>query len=375
MGALKSVNNIGIYYQIADFDVETPGYWKLRAHNDFDNGDLVKVNGVPMRDYHHKQILKLDFSKLGDAFTDSIRMTLTNLLNETFVTLFAENQAFISAVTPGSFDAPLTYSLQMDECIEGADKCIFIIEDSQLDIGLLIAVERNVNRIFQIVADYLVWNDEQIAESIRKQNEPEEEKTVEAFNVYEESETAEKKKGFFGRIADWFKGLFKKKGKDAPQSEDGLTPKQRKKAERERKKAEKKAAREEKKAKKQAEREAKEAQKTAVAEAPAQETAEEESAEAEPVEEAAQAPAEEEIPQEDVAEEVPQEDVTEEVPQEDVAEEEIPQEDVAEEEILQEDPAQEEISEEAEPLEEVAEQPQEQIPAQEQSEVEVSDNE
>lgn len=82
MGALKSVNNIDIHYQYADFSVETLGYWKLRAHNDFDNGDLVKVNGVPTRDYHHKHILKFDFSKLGDAFTDSVRMTLTNLLNE-----------------------------------------------------------------------------------------------------------------------------------------------------------------------------------------------------------------------------------------------------------------------------------------------------
>ena len=106
MGALKSVNNIDIHYQFADFSVDTPGYWKLRAHNDFDNGDLVKVNGVPTREYHHKQILKFDFSKFGDAFTDSIRMTLTNLLNEVFVTLFADNQAYISAVTPGNYNAP-----------------------------------------------------------------------------------------------------------------------------------------------------------------------------------------------------------------------------------------------------------------------------
>jgi hypothetical protein len=172
MGALKSVNNIDIHYQYADFSVDTPGYWKLRAHNDFDNGDLVKVNGVPTRDYHHKQVLKFDFSKLGDAFTDSVRMTLTNLLNEVFVTLFADNQPFISAVTPGSYNAPLTYSLALEEGVENAEKCIFIIEDSQLDIGLLIAVERNVNRILQIISDYLAWNDEQIAESVRSKMHP-----------------------------------------------------------------------------------------------------------------------------------------------------------------------------------------------------------
>jgi hypothetical protein len=264
MGALKSVNNIDIHYQFADFSVDTPGYWKLRAHNDFDNGDLVKVNGVPTREYHHKQVLKFDFSKFGDAFTDSIRMTLTNLLNEVFVTLFADNQAYISAVTPGNYDAPLTYSLDLAEDIENADKCIFIIEDSQLDIGLLIAVERNVNRIFQIISDYLTWNDEKIADSMREPEVQTEEKISDSFDVYAEDEKPEKKKGLFGRIGDWFKKVFKKKNKKGndetetqdpgSESDDGLTPKQRKKAEKAAKKAERKAAKEEKKKQRQEEK-------------------------------------------------------------------------------------------------------------------------
>ena len=275
MGALKTVNNIDIHYQFADFTVETPGYWKLGAYNDFGNGTLVTVNGVPMRKYHHKQILKFDFSKMGDSFTDSVRMTLTNLLNEAFVTLFADNQHFISAITPGEFSAPMTYSLSLGEGIENAEKCIYIVEDSQLDIGLLIAVERNLNRIFQIIADYLNWNEEAIEESIRKQNEPAEEKENKSFDVYEavSEEKPAEKKGFFKKIGDWFKGLFKKKGKDKdgekPENEkepqgDGtevLTPKQQKKAEKEAKKAERKAAKEAKKAERKAAKEAKKAER------------------------------------------------------------------------------------------------------------------
>ncbi len=220
MGSMKTVNNIDIHYQYADFSVETPGYWKLLKYNDFDNGDLVKINGVPTREYHHKQILKFDFSKLGDSFTDSVRMTLTNLLNESFVTLFAENQPFISAITPGQYDAPLTYSLNIDEEINASDKCIYIVEDSQLDIGLLIAVERNVNRIFQVISDYLSWNSELIEKSIEEAKAAEENakakaaaEEAEAFDAYEEGEQQEqnKKKNIFARIAAWFKGLFKKK--------------------------------------------------------------------------------------------------------------------------------------------------------------------
>lgn len=327
MGALKSVNNIDIHYQFADFSVETPGYWKLRAHNDFDNGDLVKVNGVPVRDYHHKQVLKFDFSKLGDAFTDSVRMTLTNLLNEVFVTLFADNQPFISAVTPGHYDAPLTYSLDLEEGLENAEKCIFIIEDSQLDIGLLIAVERNVKRILQIISDYLAWNEERIEESIRKQNVPAKEKK-EAFDVYAEDTPPEKKKGFFGRIGDWFKGLFKKKDKKPEaESKDGLTPRQRKKAEKAAAKAakmaEKQAAREQRKAQKQEEKLRKEQEKAAKKESNATEDA---SAEELPVEESVteEVSTEETVVEEEIAE--TEETVTEEI----TAAEETPAENEAE---------------------------------------------
>ena len=252
MGSLRSVNNIDIHYQYADFSVETPGYWKLRAHNDFDNGDLIKVNGVPVREYHHKQVLRFDFSKLGDAFTDAVRMTLTNLLNEVFVTLFADNQPFISAVTPGSYDAPLTYSLDLEDGCEDAGKCIFIIEDSQLDIGLLVAVERNVNRIMQIISDYLAWNDEMIEESTRKRSAPAKEKSSQSFDVYAESKPQEKKKGIFGRIGAFLKKLFGKKNASEDETEKELTPRQQKREEKKAlRKKKKEQKREEKLCKKQ----------------------------------------------------------------------------------------------------------------------------
>ena len=262
MGSLKTVNNIGIHYQFADFSVETPGYWKLQSYNDFDNGDLVNVNGVPDRTYRHKQILKFDFSKLGDAFTDSVRMTLTNLLNEVFVTLFADNQPFISAITPGNYDAPVTYSLSFEEACEGADKCIFIVEDSQLDIGLLVAVERNISRIFQIISDYLSWNEEKIAESIRAQEAAAQEEKP-SFNAYEE-DAPKKRKGFFGKIGAGIKSVFgkiggffrklfgKKKKEETPEetsegSDVPLTPKQQRKAERSAARAARKAKKQEQK--------------------------------------------------------------------------------------------------------------------------------
>lgn len=157
---------------------------------------------MPTRRYYHKQILRLDFSKLGDAFTDSVKTTLTALLNEVFVTLFADNQPYISAVTPGECGIPLTYSMTCSDTVAPASKSIFIIEDGQLDLGLLIAVERNLNRILQIIADYLAWNDEQVERSLRP---------PEPVAPYEGTDTPSEKLSLWQRIVRWFRGLFAKK--------------------------------------------------------------------------------------------------------------------------------------------------------------------
>ncbi len=273
MGTLKTINNIDIHYLYSDFEVSTGGYWKLNAYNDFENGSLVEINAVPVRKYFNKQILKLDFSNFGELFTDSVRKTLTVLLNEVFVTLFAENQPFISAVTAGECDIPSTYSLEVNE--EGFDfnNSIFIIEDSQLDIGLLVAVERNLDRIMQIISDYLAWNQEKIeckeeqesievyepeqegiadadsahdeqenivdVESVQAEtevtaedvSEPEEiiSETVEfeeAIVEGEETEEQPRKKNLFSRIGGGFKSMFKKSKKtpvDEESSETDMT--------------------------------------------------------------------------------------------------------------------------------------------------------
>lgn len=220
MGTLKTVNNIGIHYLYTDIGVQTDGYWKLKKYNDFENGSLVEINAVPMRKYFNKQVLKLDFSNYGEMFTESVRKTLTVLLNEVFVTLFAENQPFISAVTVGERELPLTYGLEITE--ENADysKSIFIIEDSQLDIGLLVAVERNLDRIMQIISDYLSWNQQKIE---GREEEPiiviEPEQDESESSPTEQTTEKSNKKNPIDKIGGWFKSVFKKSKKKSDQEE------------------------------------------------------------------------------------------------------------------------------------------------------------
>ncbi len=212
MGMLRSLNGIKVYNQFANFSVDTPAYWRMNGYNDFENATKVAINNVPQRNYINKHILKLDFSDFKGAFTPEVRTTLTLLMNEAFRTMFAENQLYIVAVTAGEYERPFTYSLSGDAVEEN---CIYIIEDSQLDIGLLVSVERNFERIMQIISDYLAWNKSMFGEV----EEAEEEVVVTEEAPEEPVEKNPIKRAFkkvkkaFGKIGSWFKGLFGKKNK------------------------------------------------------------------------------------------------------------------------------------------------------------------
>ncbi len=216
MGMLRSINGVKIYNQFANFSVDTPAYWRMCSYNDFENAKKVVINNVPQRRYINKHILKLDFSSFGEAFTNEVGTTLALLINEVFRTMFAENQPFIIAATKGDYEKPLTYSLSGDAAEEN---CIYIIEDSQLDIGLLVAVERNFERIMQIISDYLAWN-----KSVFDPDPITETEEITADEVVVPEEPSKKNplkriinkvKSFFGKLF----GGFKKK-KEMPEVPD-----------------------------------------------------------------------------------------------------------------------------------------------------------
>ncbi len=232
MGSCRTVGGLGIRRRFADFRVQTPAYWHMEVYNDFSSGKKVEVNGIPDRVYFNKQILQISF--LNTEVTDKVRCTLAVLLNEVFRTLFAENQAYIVASTPGCFDGPFQYSVEGTDGFAPDDDAIYIIEDSQLDVGLLVAVERNLDRIFSIVCDYLEWHFEALEASVAAQQPqlpvlPEdreelpagqEESTGQAQEQIEEHPQPEKKKGFFRRLWEKIRGIFSGRRKQEPVVEE-----------------------------------------------------------------------------------------------------------------------------------------------------------
>ena len=229
----QNIGGMKIVKEFADISVNTPGYYRMEKYNDFATAKRISFegenNGIPKRVYHNKEILRIELPDFDGKLNDNIRYTITLMFNETFRTIFAENQAYICAVTDDSFlkdvddDKPLTFSVKGEGC-ELKKNAIYIIEDSQLDLGLTVAVERNLQRIFNIIYDYLDWHMETLEESLNPTPTPQ--PTI----VFTDSENVDdsKEKGIMGiisAIGSGFKKIFDKvKGWFNKNQDDGNKP-------------------------------------------------------------------------------------------------------------------------------------------------------
>ena len=225
IGAQQNIAGMKVIKEFADISVKTPGYYRMEKYNDFSTAKKISFegekNGIPERVYRNKEILRIELPEYDGKLNDNIRYTITVLFNEIFKTIFAENQAYICAVTDDSFltegegNKPFTYSVK-GEGYELKKNAIYIIEDSQLDLGLTVAVERNLQRIFGIIHDYLDWHLETLEVSLNPPPDPQPPVVFEDPGNVEEP----KKKGIFSaigngikKVIDKIKGWFKKKPK------------------------------------------------------------------------------------------------------------------------------------------------------------------
>lgn len=230
IGAVQDIAGIKVSKEYADIRVATQGYYKMDRYNDFANAKKVIFEGekssIPTRKYHNKEILKIELPSKDGVLTDNIRYTLATVINEIFKTLFAENHAYIAALTDDSHIAddavkPLTYSLGADGC-ELSKNCIYIIEDSRLDLGLTVAVERNIQRILEIAHDYIDWHLEAKDMSLNPPREPEPPVSFTAPEPEKEEKITvwKKIKNWFKKIGEKIKNLFDGKKKKEPTDPD-----------------------------------------------------------------------------------------------------------------------------------------------------------
>ncbi len=237
LGAHMNIEGMNVVKEFADISVITSGYYRMEKYNDFTTAKKISFQGEKIkRTYRNKEILRIELPDFDGKLNDNTRYTITVLFNEIFKTIFAENQAYICAVTDDSFlseesgNKPLTYSVKGDG-YEVDKNSIYIIEDSQLDLGLTVTVERNLQRIFGIIYDYLDWHMETLEASL---NPPPDPQPPIVFTDPEEGDEDPKKKGkkgffagignAFKKIIDKIKGWFKKKPKKGKEPVDEEKP-------------------------------------------------------------------------------------------------------------------------------------------------------
>ena len=232
IGGQKSVEGISIYKGYCEIDIETAGYLEMTSYENLNTAKEVRVSGIPVRSYRNKLVMKLNLPDVSER----VRYTLCLLLNEIFRTIYPDAYPYICAVT-------LVDTNHAPEKLKGAmytlsgkvdGSAIYIVEDSEIDLGLIASVERNLKRYFEIITEVLMWHEQKMAENPEKESKPEDYETPFTPEAGKEEEAAKKarekaekeNKRFHGKIKRklrefWEKitAGFKKKPKDEPVEE------------------------------------------------------------------------------------------------------------------------------------------------------------
>lgn len=181
----RKVMDIEVTFESRNFRVLTEGYLDMDSYHDLKNASVVdfKANDLykdltfdstlnyrtePARHpferaYHNKTVLRIS---LPNSSKD-MRNTLAMLLQEVFRTIYPDNWQYLAVLSDKDEKVEgllshMTYSVENMPEGNGCD--IIIVEDSDLDLGLLESIDHNLKRILEIITDYLYWHFEKIKE-------------------------------------------------------------------------------------------------------------------------------------------------------------------------------------------------------------------
>ncbi len=196
--AVVNHGNFTIAHYLGDFVVNTSGYLEMETPDNVSAAKRVILNDIPARDYKFKQFITI---KLHDS-SAKIRDTIVALLQEMFISFFPTNYHYLALATTTDFANSNIKDTRINLKLNGFTEqdCIFVFEDSMIDMGLLETVERNFDRFLQITMDYLLWHDAKLNQA----DTVEEQQSKKMPHFVEPSE----KEGIFKRLSNWLKNIF-----------------------------------------------------------------------------------------------------------------------------------------------------------------------
>jgi hypothetical protein len=150
-GSHIHVGGVELLRRHATIGVRTLGYIERTTGEAVASSRRVEVDGIPDRAYQEKEFLEIRLPGVAPH----VRRTIAVMLNELFVTVFPYAHPYIVALTndPDREFGDLLPAAEHDV----DDGAILIVEDSLIDLGLTVAVERNWRRLLEIITDYLLW--------------------------------------------------------------------------------------------------------------------------------------------------------------------------------------------------------------------------
>lgn len=162
----RTVYDIGIAFETWTFSVDTNGYLELKDNNDLRSARVVDLSGEPSISNYYRRYVNKNVLKLLLPDTDKeVRFTIGILLSELFRSLFPDTWQYIAVLADLKDDKDgmlEKYNYQVDGNLD--ENAIYIVEDSEIDLGILEAVDNNIVRILEILEDYLEWHFEKIKE-------------------------------------------------------------------------------------------------------------------------------------------------------------------------------------------------------------------
>lgn len=164
-------NTMQIQRCTVDISGYTYGYQELKEWNNIAESRFVlNLNArEERRQYQGKQLLRVE-SLENDSQHMVSCLWLAVLLNEAFCTLYPQYYHLLSVGIDRSLYKDLMERNGMDRRtfrtilanVKGmnAENCFYILEDSREDMGLLRSLERNFQRIVNILQNYIQWSEE-----------------------------------------------------------------------------------------------------------------------------------------------------------------------------------------------------------------------
>lgn len=221
VGGQKTLGDLRIRKGYCQVAVHTDGYLEMNDYHNLKTGRHVHVSNIPTRSYRNKLVMKVELP----GTSERIRYTIALMMNEIFRTTYPDAYPYVCAVTPLSSNETipenLKYAMYSMES-EPGDEGIYIVEDSEIDLGLIVSVERNLERYLEIITELLNWHELKMNEKPEKESE--EEYVPEFPPQGERPEVQErenaKKKGFFARIIEKMKSFFKRKPEEEKPEEE-----------------------------------------------------------------------------------------------------------------------------------------------------------